>query len=56
MEKLTKEGMLININQEQRDKILNERLYEVIDISFGYKKHEEIEIVVKMDEIDREKN
>ena len=47
--------MLNGVNQEERNRVLRERLYEVADVTFGYKKSEEANILIAMDKIDREK-
>lgn len=58
IETRVKEAMLATSkdNQQEVERIRNEKLYEIVDINFGYKQHREANILTEMDAIDREKN
>lgn len=43
-------------NQEELERIRRDKLYEIVDINFGYKSHREAAILTEMDAVDREKN
>lgn len=43
-------------NTEELHRIEQEKLYEVVDINFGYKQHREVEILTAMDGEDRARN
>ena len=45
-----------NENQERLDQINQERLYEIMDINFGYRKNVHVNTLMKMDTFDRERH